>query len=302
MWHESRWWWGGVLAVLTWSATSCTLDVSYDGTRYACDVERASCPGGFRCGPGGFCEQVVRPADASVRADAEVLDDGGIVAADADVADDAASAPDARRADAALPQPDATPPLPDANTGPVTVVIVAARDTAINSNLRSANFGATTDLVCNGNPDVPVLFGWDVGGIPTNAIVDAAVLRVSTGGNALAGETASVFALLQDWTEGSGNGQDGVANYDTRQAGQAWATAGAKPPSRGGSAIATFAPTVANTTYDVALPKALVQGWVSAPATSFGVIVTCPFSNDVAFHSRAVGGLEPRLVVTYRVP
>jgi len=47
------------------------------------------------------------------------------------------------------------------------------------------------------------------------------------------------------------------------------------------------------------VPKALVQAWVNVPASNDGLIVTCPLSNDVAFHSRAVAGKEPRLVVTY---
>ncbi len=305
-------WRGCVVVALSTGVAGCALDVSFSDSRYACDPFSGLCPLGFLCSQDGYCERaaplprvdaapLAADADSDASDAAEPLDGGdpdGVVAPP-----DAALAPDASPPDAAL-APDASPPdasPPDANTGPDTVSFVAVRDTQIHGGQQTLNFGGASQIVCNGNPDVPVLLGWNLSAIPTNATIDAAVMRVSTAGNALKGETASVFALLQDWTEGNLDGQSGVASYVQRKANASWATAGAKPPSRGSVAVATFAPTTPNSTYNVTLPISLVQAWVDAPAGNFGVVITCPFSNDVAFHTRTVSGKQPLLTVTYHL-
>jgi hypothetical protein len=298
-----------VLAVAI-AAPACALEVTYDDGHYACAPPSGPCPAGTSCSPQGYCEPPAGQDGGGHEIDAAIEDDGngggGFDARGPDGSappdpDDAAVV-DAKPAppDAPPPPPDAMPLPPDAHPGPQTVVLVAARDTQLHGGNHTFNYGGATDVVCNGNPDAPVLFAWNLSAIPAGAIVQSASVRLTTGDNALQGESSTVFALLEDWTEGNLNGAAGVASYDQRKAGTAWATAGAKPPSRTTSSIATFAPTTPNTSFDFALPKALVQGWVSTPATNFGIIVTCPFSNDVALHSRAVGAAPPRLTVTYQ--
>jgi hypothetical protein len=305
-----------VLLALSLGATGCSLDVSFSESRYACARPSLACPLGYSCSERGFCEVGTpspfldgaidsgddqpsddasdEPSDDSSDGDGDGGDDTSDEA-DAAVVD--AARPDAEVIDAALPDA----PRPDADTGPFTVSIVASRDTRLHGGERHLNFGATGELVCNGNPDTPVLIGWNLSAIPSSATVDSAVMRLSTGDNALQGESASVFALLEDWNEGNQNGAAGAASYDQRKPGTSWLSAGARPPSRTTSPVVVFAPTQANQTFQVNLPTALVQTWVDLPAGNFGVVITCPFSNDVAFHSRSVAGKQPVLVVTYHL-
>jgi hypothetical protein len=200
--------------------------------------------------------------------------------------------------DAALP-PDAAPPPP------TTASFTATRDTQLYSPDPTFNFGDFLEIICANETglDSPVLYGWNLSSIPTTATVQSAVLHISTSTNALtSGGSVTIYKLLQDWTEGAQDGAPGVANYNDRQVNTPWATSGARGGSRATNSSASFAPTSANTTYDVSLPVALVQAWVSSPGTNFGVVMTASSGQDVAFftHDTTVASAKrPRLTVTY---
>jgi hypothetical protein len=204
--------------------------------------------------------------------------------------------------DAHVNPPDAALP-PDAAPTPTTASFTATRDTQLYSPDPTFNFGDFLEIMCANETgiDSPVLFGFTLTSIPTTATVQSAVLHISTSSNVLTGGSVTIFKLLQDWTEGTLDGTPGVANYNDRQVNTPWATSGARGGSRASSASASFSPTTANTTYDVNLPVALVQAWVSSPGTNFGVVMTASSSQDVAFLTRATGtaSKRPRLTVTY---
>jgi len=105
----------------------------------------------------------------------------------------------------------------------------------------------------------------------------------------------TVYPLLESWDEAT-------ATSNQRATGMAWLGAGATPPSRGATAIGTFTPATANTTYTFALTTSVVQGWVSAPATNFGVAITTTNSDGSRFASRerSVAAQRPALRVTYQ--
>ena len=272
--------------------SGCALDVSYSDSHYACDPRAAVCPSGYSCSSEGFCETRITPlVDGGDPADVALLDDGALPP------DAPPGTPDARpRPDAATPPPDANAPpppdaavLPDANVPPQVVTLVASRDTQLYSPNPTFNFGDFAEIMCASDAavDSPLLFGFSLTSIPSGATVESAILHVTTSTNALTSGQVSVYQLLEDWTEGTLDGMPGVASYNQRKTSTNWSTAGAKPPSRASSAAATFVPNVTNTTFDVTLPKALVQGWVSNAGSNFGLVMTCSFNQDVAFYTRA---------------
>jgi hypothetical protein len=192
---------------------------------------------------------------------------------------------------------------PDAALPVQTATLVAARDTQLYSPDPTFNYGNFAEVVCAASPtlDSPVLFGFDLGSLPPGAIVESAILRLTTANNALTAGQVAVFALLEQWAEGSQNGAPGAASYNERLPGVPWSAAGAMPPSRAGVAAASFAATSTMTAFEVPLPVALVQGWVDTPAANFGVILTCPSGQDAAFYARgSTASRQPRLVVSYR--
>jgi hypothetical protein len=261
--------------------TACSLEVGFEDSRYTC---AGGCPPGFACSPEGYCEPPGGPAAGGV--DAPGQDDA---AAPIDGADGV----DAALVDAAV----------DAEPGaPTTTTLVATRDTQLYSPDPTFNFGDFAEIVCAASPtlDSPVLFGFDLSSIPAGASVVSASLRLTVANNDLTAGQVDVFLLREDWLEGNQAGAPGAASYNDRLVGVPWSTAGAKPPSRTDAAVATFTPIDTMTTYDVDLPGFVVQTWIALPAANFGVILTCPSGQDVAFHARgSQASREPKLVVTW---
>jgi hypothetical protein len=303
------------------SVSGCALEVDYDDSRYTCRPSHV-CPPGHTCSAQGFCEPNGGGdlADANPDAPDAIAD---AVTADADPnAPDAAPVPDAPDIDApepadaapgpdaplppdAAPPPDAPPPPPDAGPPPTTSTFFAVKDTQLYSPDPTANFGDFAEIKCfqrTSSPvDSPVLFEFNTSSIPDGAIVQSASLRLTVSSQALTGGLAQVFVLNEDWAEGSGAGNPGVANYNQRFAGVPWSTPGARPPSRGTTPIGSFAANQTFTSFEIPLSKAAVQEWISDPSANFGLAVTCPLDKGAAtFNTRAgSNSVKPRLTVTY---
>jgi hypothetical protein len=291
-----------VFAVVVLSG--CSLDATFDGSRYRCELPVGQCPDGYRCSSEGLCELPPPPP----KIDASIDDpDASIDDPDAEVSPPDATHPDASHPDAMPPPPpppDAAPP-PDAEVPTTSRTFGAARDTQLFSPQPGNNFGNWAEIKCasKSSPfvDSPVLFGFDTSSIPRDATVVSASMRLTVSGNPLESGQVSVYALREDWEEGFQDGTPGVANYVERLPGVDWSTQGAKPPSRGSSPVASFSAGQTFSSVDFALPRALVQSWVDNPDDNFGVILTCPSNTDVTFFTRAggVSSQRPRLTVTY---
>lgn len=67
-------------------------------------------------------------------------------------------------------------------------------------------------------------------------------------------------------------------------------------------AIGAFTPATANTTYTFLLATSVVQGWVSAPATNFGVALATTNADGSRFASRerSTASQRPSLRVTFQ--
>jgi hypothetical protein len=268
--------------------SACSLDVSFDGSRYQCDPPAGACPDGYTCQSNGFCAE-----DRSPAADAGL----------ADAADPLA--PDAARADANVVPGTVTLTFGERPTSQVQGVTA---DTEIDSDNPNGNFGGDIRFYCGRHGAVLYvgLLRFDLSAIPPGATVQSASLELWTGDDPLDNGTVQWHRVLESWTEGNGDktGPAGVANYSQRVQGTAWATVGAGAPGSSDQTIfAEQATPALNTPYTFVLPPSMVQSWVSAPASNFGMscFVAPGIDSDTDFKAQASSfeDRRPELTVTY---
>ncbi|MBL9015929.1 MAG: DNRLRE domain-containing protein [Myxococcales bacterium] len=195
------------------------------------------------------------------------------------------AAPDAQT-DASIDAPpdvaiDAPPVPPIMRFGDRTGAMAGTlRDMFLTSD--TDNTGAHNDLHFRDELDRPVILRVDVSSVPSNASVTGARLGFYVSSDSFpAGTTIAVYPMLESWTKGTEDYTPGIANRLQRNAGQAWSTSGARPPSRAAAAVATATVPAALAIDDelvITLPPALIAGWIAAPATNHGIaiLVTTP--------------------------
>lgn len=147
-------------------------------------------------------------------------------------------------------------------------------DTFLHSDEPTNNFGNHPDLHLRESELDPVLIRIDVGAVPGHARVTAAKLHFRvTSASIAAGTAIDVFALNESWTEGTGDHSGGIANLTDRNPGVAWSAEGAKPPSRGATAITREIAGAVGEGDElvIELPEALVEGWVANPSANRGI-------------------------------
>ena len=287
-----------ILVFFTAYVSGCSLSVDYEGSSYSCDPPDGECPSGYTCGLDGVCRPVAGAADAAL------VDGPFVPTPDAPVIDGGFDAP---------PQA-ITVTFGERLTSQIKGV---TRDTQIDSNNPNGNFGANAEFFCDQEVDVDGnltrtvtgLIRFDLSAIPQGATVLSASLELVTGNDPLDVDDnafAQLHAVLEDWDEGnSQNGAAGTANFNQRKPGTAWANAGARTPSSSSPLVlASVAATTANTAFDFDLPVSLVQSWVDAPATNFGLscfVAPAGVDSDVGFKTRHTDqdGREPQLTITY---
>ncbi|HEY7168824.1 MAG TPA: DUF4347 domain-containing protein, partial [Candidatus Binatia bacterium] len=180
-----------------------------------------------------------------------------------------------------------------------TASVQASQDTYIKLKAPddTKNFGASSHLIVDReSADLQrALLEFDLSGIPANATINSAVLKMQSTqiGGAL---NINVYEVLQSWSEGTASGTADTANWDQRSAGVNWTTAGG-----------TFDPTPVATlntsslgqhTWDI---TSLVQAWVNGTKTNNGIMVASPDgggNRTVTYDSRE-GTTKPVLVIDY---
>lgn len=137
------------------------------------------------------------------------------------------------------------------------------RDTEIWIDFPTTNYGGQGHLSVD---DMETSLVWfDLTSLSSNAVVVSATLRVMvTDFAATNAGTVLVHRMREAWVESE-------ATWAIRATGQAWSIAGARPPARDNAAIATLQPAALMTAYDVALPAAMVQEWITQPASNYGL-------------------------------
>lgn len=190
--------------------------------------------------------------------------------------------------DAPAPDSGADAP-PDTPATPVTTDHVTAADTWIQVNFPTTNNGAEVFVIADGNPLCVSLLRFDLSGLAGSQVSNVE-LHVFT--NFDSGATVQVFDLNESWSESE-------ATWNQRANGQAWTAAGASPPSRDATALASFTPGTSDSEFVVTLDPPTVQAWVDDPAVNFGLAIASVNSDGPKFHSREAGNFKPFLRITH---
>jgi hypothetical protein len=269
-----------LLAGLALALVGCILpSPDYDGTAFSCAEEPFSCPSGQRCEQ-GVCvgEPIAEP-------------DGPDAATPVDDEADAApvSDPPADAGEVGEPLTVTLGDRPNADIKNVT------RDSYIRQTDPTDNFGDDDVVDADVDPLTRGLLRFDTAAIPSSAQVLAAELEIYVS-NGIEDGDLRIHELLEDWSENQVTWRD-------RRANQRWTAAGAGPGSHGAGVLATLVARDIGS-YIVTLPPSIVQQWVSAPSTNYGVlwVSSSPTDRGAQFESRDSNedDQRPLLRITYR--
>jgi hypothetical protein len=185
--------------------------------------------------------------------------------------------------------------------GSVFTASGVAHDTFLDSADRGANFGALEALRTADSPPATILLRFDLAGAPDGAIARAAALTVWTTDAGQDATRVRIFRVFEDWDEGSEAGAAGAASWDLRAPGQAWTKAGCGVGSRDAAARAEFEVDASSTRHEVALPTAVVQGWLDEPASNLGLalVATSGGGVEIASSQTSAPARRPALVVEW---
>ncbi|NOU20945.1 MAG: DNRLRE domain-containing protein [Methyloglobulus sp.] len=185
--------------------------------------------------------------------------------------------------------------LVDANLRSVTLNSVA--DTDISEPIPGTNYGTTPYTTIyvgknNSGKQYKGLIKFDVSTIPTSATITSATLRLnettSTGSGSY---NIGLYKIKTTWVETTATWSNfsAAGNYDTTQ-----------------QAVTSVA-TVSTGFKEWALPNALINAWIGAPASNYGLAIVCEnCSNNNFFQFAAkentTAASRPQLVVNYTMP
>jgi hypothetical protein len=153
--------------------------------------------------------------------------------------------------------------------------LTSSADAQIVENAPAKNYGAATSLGVNGNypsgsgKDVFALLKWDLSGIAPRTQVNSAsvTLNVTTASP----QSYRAYVLKRPWVESA-------VTWNVYSGSTPWQVAGAKGSlDREATAAGSITPS-AKGKNTLALPPAVVQGWVDNPATNQGIVIANPSS------------------------
>ena len=150
-----------------------------------------------------------------------------------------------------------------------STILSASQDTYITASAAGANYGSSTSLIIDRESgDLQrALLQFDISSIASDADIQSATLKLQS--TAIDGIiTVGVYELLENWSEGIGNGSGDTASWNQRNDGVNWTTAGGYFDPTALDTLTTD--TTGQHTWDV---TALVADWVSGSKTNNGIIV-----------------------------
>jgi hypothetical protein len=174
-------------------------------------------------------------------------------------------------------------------------------DTYITSEIpqNAYNYGAWPSVSVEGSQK-KALVRFDVSSLPPGTQLVAARLHFRAT-YLESSTTVAIAPILEQWTEGTQSGVAGVANNTQRTATQNWTTLGAGSPGSSGAMLASVQVTAVGT-IGVDLPVATVQGWIDAPGSNFGVVLSATGGGGdlrVSSSNASTASECPELVLTY---
>lgn len=177
------------------------------------------------------------------------------------------------------------------------------RDAYIREATATTNYGSATSLQVDGSEpsgsetDMNIVVAWDISDIPADVTVESAFMQLQVT-NTSSG-SYGCYELLGGWDEAT-------VTWNQAASGDAWASTGASGADRGNNVCTVNAGTTGTLTVPFgAAGLAMIQGWVSNPASNYGLLIADPNTSDGAdFRSSdsATTIERPRLEVTYQVP
>lgn len=156
-------------------------------------------------------------------------------------------------------------------------LLVATEDTYINGSFsyQNTNYGSSTELTVDGDPDASALLKWDFSSIPANATIDGAdliVYETDTNGS----DDYEIYQLLRDWVEGDSSAGSGADWFDYGTTAD-WQTAGAQGSNdRSTTVLGTLQGTSGAGDKTASLNTAgidLLQGWYDGSINNYGIII-----------------------------
>ncbi len=191
-----------------------------------------------------------------------------------------------------------------------------ARDAHIRQANATYNYGATTPLMVdsdepyNSSNDMSALLYWDLSTIPTGSTVDSASVTVYVE-NVTESPGYNLYAMMQAWTEGTGNGSatGNGATWNTYDGTNAWpgGAGGAGASDRSATVLANFAATSTGS-HEVSLGGNgldVLESWVNTPADNKGFMIHAgSTSNGLDFTSKegTTVANRPKLTISYCTP
>jgi hypothetical protein len=172
------------------------------------------------------------------------------------------------------------------------------RDTELLSGNNAANnYGSSTSLSVDGDPDESALLFWDVTSIPSGSAIQSVDITVNVT-NTSGSSTYEIYDLKRAWIENE-------ATWNEYASSQSWEVAGADGAAdRGSTELGVIVgSSLGSTTVSLNTDgMATVQAWVDDPSTNHGFIVQdYNNANGLGFSSRETTPISerPKLTVTY---
>ncbi len=160
------------------------------------------------------------------------------------------------------------------------------------------NYGGATVLRSEQDVGERILIRIDTSGLPTSTVVISAMLTVAIT-QQIGAATLTARPILEAWNEGAADGSTGAANYFDRAAATGWASPGAASPGSSGAPIGTAMPTMLGDLV-IELDPSTVQGWITSPASNFGVVIDNSSTESVRVaSSENTSTTSPMLTITF---
>ena len=176
-------------------------------------------------------------------------------------------------------------------------------DTMLSQDRPTTSYGTTNTLTVDGDSpngtgrDLSALLRWDISSIPPGSVIESATITLTVSGSST--QPYNLYPLMRSWSESA-------ATWNRATTSVNWQAPGATgAQDRGSTVIGSI---TANRTgaYTITLNSAgieLVQGWVNAPTSNYGMILVNTASSDgLDFRSSnySTASARPKLVITYR--